>query len=69
MITNNQNVKSIAKELIGSLVGAEPEFKKELSNKICQIREKYAPNKKWHVDTVIKVLTLSENHTREEYIS
>lgn len=31
--------------------------------------EKYAPTKKWHVDTVIKTLTLSENHVREEYIS
>ena len=31
--------------------------------------EKYAPTKKWHVDTVIKVLTLSEGYVREEYIS
>lgn len=31
--------------------------------------EKYAPNKKWHIDTVIKVLTLSEGHVREEFIS
>jgi len=44
-------------------------FKKELSNKICMAVEKYAPNKKWHVDTVIKVLTLSEGHVREEFIS
>ncbi len=31
--------------------------------------EKYAPTKKWHVDTVIKTLTLSEGHVKEEYIS
>lgn len=31
--------------------------------------EKYAPNKKWHIDTVMKVLTLSEGFVREEYIS
>lgn len=31
--------------------------------------EKYAPNRKWHVDTVMKVLTLSDAHVREEFIS
>jgi hypothetical protein len=29
----------------------------------------YAPNKKWHIDTVVKVLTLTEGYLREEYIS
>lgn len=48
---------------------ADAEFKKELSNKICQICEKYAPTRKWQIDTVVKVLTLSEHHVREEYIS
>ena len=51
------------------MLNADAEFKKELSNKICQICEKYAPNKKWHIDTVVKVLTLSDEHCREEYIS
>jgi AP-1 complex subunit gamma-1 len=68
-ITNPGNVKSIVKELINYLLVAENDFKKELSNKICMCCEKYAPNKKWHVDTVMKVLTLSEQHVREEYIS
>lgn len=42
------------------MVNAEADFKAELANKICQISEKFAPNKKWHIDTVIKVLTLTE---------
>lgn len=68
-ITNGQNVKSITKELLNYLLIADNEFKKELSNKICMMCEKYAPTKKWQVDTVMKVLTLSEGHVREEYIS
>ena len=68
-ITNDTNVKSIVKELTNHLLSADNEFKRELANKICQICEKYAPNKKWHIDTVVKVLTLTEAHTREEYIS
>lgn len=31
--------------------------------------EKYAPNKKWHIDTVTKVLTLSEHYVDEQYIA
>lgn len=68
-ITNATNVKSIVKELTNYLLNADAEFKKELANKICQICEKYAPNKKWHIDVVVKVLTLSDEHCREEYIS
>ena len=68
-ITNSTNVKSVVKELLNYLLVADSEFKKELSNKICQICEKYAPTKKWHIDTVIKVLTLSDHHVRESYIS
>lgn len=68
-ITNHQNVKSITKELLNYLLVADSDFKKELANKICMACEKYAPTKKWHVDTVIKTLTLSEGHVREEYIS
>jgi len=62
-------VKSIVKELLNYLLIAEAEFKKELSNKICQMCEKYAPTRKWHIDTVVKVLTLSEHHVRQDYIS
>lgn len=68
-ITNSTNVKSIVKELINYLLISDNEFKKELANKICMTCEKYAPNKKWHIDTVIKVLTLSEGYVREEFIS
>ena len=65
----DSNVKGIIKELLNYLLVAESEFKKELSNKICMACEVHAPNKKWHVDTVMKVLTMSEGHVREEYIS
>ena len=58
-------MKTVVKELANYLLAADPDFKKELSNKICQICEKYATTKKWHVDTVIKVLTLSDHHVRE----
>lgn len=62
-------MKSVTKELINYLLVADSEFRKELSNKICLICEKYAPTKKWHIDTVIKVLSMSGSSVHEEYIS
>lgn len=58
-ICTTANVKSIVKELMGFLPGAEKEFKEELAQKICRAVEKHAPNKKWQLDTVLKVLTLA----------
>lgn len=62
-------MKSVVKELTNYLLSADNDFKKELANKIGQICEKYAPNKKWHIDTIVKVLTLTNTQMREEYIS
>ena len=31
--------------------------------------ERYAPNRRWHVDTIIKVLTLAGNHVKDESIN
>lgn len=53
---------------MGFLQGAEKEFKEELANKICMAVEKHAPNKKWHVDTVLKVLTLAGQEVKENYV-
>ena len=67
-ICKNTNIKSIVKELLNFLLTAEKEFKEELANKICMAVEKYAPTKKWHVDTIMKVLTLAGSEVMENFI-
>ena len=67
-ICNTSNVKGIVKELMTFLPGAEKEFREELSNKICMAVEKNAPNKKWHIDTVLKVLTYAGNEVQENFV-
>jgi AP-1 complex subunit gamma-1 len=67
-ICKNTNVKSIVKELLNFLLTAEKEFKEELANKTCMAVEKYSPTKKWHVDTVIKVLTLAGSEIMDNFI-
>jgi AP-1 complex subunit gamma-1 len=37
-----------------------------LTLKICSSVEKYSPDRRWHVDTIIKVLTLAGNYVQDE---
>lgn len=49
-----------------SALTADPEFKSDLTTKICMVVQKYAPNRRWHVDTVIKVLIVAGEYVTEE---
>lgn len=70
-ISTTSNVKSIVKELMDILrllAHSEKEFREDLANKICMTVEKYAPNKKWHVDSILKVLTLAGSDVSPNYV-
>lgn len=60
-LVNEQNVVLLTTELLNYLVVAQNDHKVSLSSKIMQIVEKYSPNKKWRVDTVITMLTVAGN--------
>jgi AP-1 complex subunit gamma-1 len=64
-LVNEQNVVLLTTELLNYLVVAQTDHKVSLSSKIMQIVEKYSPNKKWRVDTVITMLTVAGNITDE----
>ena len=68
-ITNEGNVKTIVKELLDYLLTAEAEFKDVLVSKVCLVVELFSPNKKWHVDTIIRVLTLAGKFVPEESVA
>lgn len=37
---------------------ADPEFKLGMTTEIALAAERFAPNKRWHIDTVLRVLKL-----------
>ena len=37
---------------------ADDEFKLGMTTQICLAAERFAPNKRWHIDTVLRVLRL-----------
>jgi hypothetical protein len=44
------------KELLLFLEKTDPEFKAQCSSNIVLAAERFAPNKRWHLDTLLKVL-------------
>ncbi|KAH9893470.1 Adaptor protein complex AP-1 gamma subunit [Cubamyces lactineus] len=68
-LINEQNVRILIRELLAFLEVADDEFKLGMTTQICLAAERFAPNKRWHIDTVLRVLKLAGNFVREEILS
>ncbi|KAI0352387.1 Adaptor protein complex AP-1 gamma subunit [Trametes cingulata] len=68
-LINEQNVRILIRELLAFLEVADDEFKLGMTTQICVAAERFAPNKRWHIDTVLRVLKLAGNFVREEILS
>lgn len=68
-LINEQNVKALMRELLSFLEVADNEFKLGLTTQICLAAERYAPDKRWHIDTMLRVLQVAGNHVRDEVMS
>jgi AP-1 complex subunit gamma-1 len=60
-LVNDQNVVSLTAELLNYLIVANTEHKANLVSKIMQLVERYSPSKRWRVDTVLTMLSMSGN--------
>ncbi|KAK7074881.1 hypothetical protein SK128_020694 [Halocaridina rubra] len=68
-LINGNNIRTMMKELLAFLEKAEPEFKASCSSKCVLAAEKYSPNVKWHIDTLLKVVQAAGNHVPEDVVS
>ncbi|XP_073059288.1 AP-1 complex subunit gamma-2-like [Primulina eburnea] len=66
LLVNESNVKSLTKELIDYLEVSDPEFKGDLTSKICSIVEKFSQEKIWYIDQMLKVLSEAGNFVKDE---
>ena len=55
-LVNGSNIRTMMKELITFMEKAEPEFKAVCSSKCVTAAEKFSPNIRWHIDSLIKVV-------------
>ncbi|KAH8116299.1 Adaptor protein complex AP-1 gamma subunit [Phellopilus nigrolimitatus] len=68
-LINEQNVRVLIRELLAFLEMADNEFKLGMTTQISLAAERFAPNKRWHIDTFLRVLKLAGNYVREEILS
>jgi AP-1 complex subunit gamma-1 len=57
-LINEGNVRILIRELLAFLEVADDEFKLGMTTQISLAAERFAPNKRWHIDTVLRVLKL-----------
>lgn len=68
-LINESNVRVLIRELLAFLEVADNEFKPTMTSQIGVAADRFAPNKRWHVDTMLRVLTLAGNYVREQIMS
>lgn len=68
-LINGNNIRTMMKELLLFLEKAESEFKATCSSKCVYAAERYAPNVRWHIDTLLKVVEAAGNHVPDDVVS
>ncbi|BGP51276.1 clathrin associated protein complex large subunit [Rhodotorula kratochvilovae] len=68
-LINETNVRVLTRELLAFLEVADNEFKLGMTTQVCAGAERFAPNRRWHIDTVLRVLKLAGNYVREEVLA
>jgi AP-1 complex subunit gamma-1 len=57
-LINESNVKVLVRELLAFLEIADNEFKPNMTSQIGIAADRFAPNKRWHIDTMLRVMKL-----------
>ncbi|KAJ7556154.1 hypothetical protein O6H91_05G071600 [Diphasiastrum complanatum] len=65
-LVNESNVKTLTKELLEYLKVSDPEFKPDLTTKICYLVQKFFPNKRWYIDQMIKVMVEAGRFVKDD---
>jgi AP-1 complex subunit gamma-1 len=68
-LINESNVRVLTRELLAFLEVADNEFKPIMTSQIGVAADRFAPNKRWHVDTMLRVLKLAGNYVKEQILS
>jgi AP-1 complex subunit gamma-1 len=68
-LINESNVRVLIRELLAFLEVADNEFKPIMTSQIGIAADRFAPNKRWHIDTMLRVLKLAGNYVKEQILS
>ncbi|POS84213.1 Adaptor protein complex AP-1 gamma subunit [Erysiphe pulchra] len=68
-LINEGNVRLLIRELLAFLEVADSEFKPIMTSQIGIAADRFSPNKRWHIDTMLRVLSLAGNYVKEQILS
>ena len=68
-LIRDDNVRVLIRELLAFLEVADTEFKPVMTTQIGIAADRYAPNKRWHIDTMLRVVKLAGNFVKEQILS
>lgn len=64
-----QNIRILTRELLSYLEVCENESKAGIASRICEHAGRYRPNKRWEIDTVIRVLRVAGQFVDQSVIN
>ncbi|KAM6449449.1 AP-1 complex subunit gamma-like 2 [Liasis olivaceus] len=67
-LINHANIRTTSKELLSFLDSSPPDLKSECASGLFLAAEKFAPSKRWHIDTVLQVLTMAGSYVRDDAV-
>lgn len=62
------NIRSLMKDLLIFLSSCPPELRSQAASGIFNAAERYAPSLRWHIDTILHVLTTAGGDVRDETV-
>ncbi|KAI9794573.1 MAG: clathrin associated protein complex large subunit [Peltula sp. TS41687] len=68
-LINESNVRVLIRELLAFLEVADNEFKPAMTTQIGIAADRFSPNKRWHIDTMLRVLKLAGHYIKEQILS
>ncbi|KAI9751455.1 MAG: clathrin associated protein complex large subunit [Lichina confinis] len=68
-LINEGNVRVLIRELLAFLEVADNEFKPVMTSQIGIAADRFSPNKRWHIDTMLRVLKLAGQFVKEQILS
>ncbi|XP_057399339.1 AP-1 complex subunit gamma-like 2 isoform X2 [Balaenoptera acutorostrata] len=68
-LVNSSNVRAMTQELQGFLESCPPDLQADCASGILLAAERFAPTKRWHIDTTLRVLMTAGTHVRDDAVA
>ncbi|XP_020753001.2 AP-1 complex subunit gamma-like 2 isoform X2 [Odocoileus virginianus] len=68
-LVNSSNVRTMTQELQGFLESCPPDLRADCASGILLAAERFAPTKRWHIDTILRVLTTAGTYVRDDAVA